>query len=66
MNREFLFYTGEGQTISPTGVDIENFQILGVEAGENSGGALREMLRKNPWIYEAGFDSEKIEWKELA
>ena len=33
--KEFIFYTFEGYTESPTGKMVENLQILGFEKGKN-------------------------------
>lgn len=61
--REYVFYTGDGFTISPYSdaqiPDCENFQILGFEKGENAQSAFSKLLKSSPWIEEKGFSEVK-------
>ncbi len=66
MTKRFLFFTGEGFTISPNDDYLENYQILGFESGEDLEQALEILLKKNKWIVESGFDIEEIEFREIA
>lgn len=63
--KEYVFYTHEGFTQSPTNIDVENLQILGFANGENYKIALNELLRQNPWILEYGFDPFRIKAVEV-
>lgn len=58
--KEYLFYTFEGNTTSPTNRDVENCQLLGRETGENYSQAEEKLLQNNPWIEETGFDIDEI------
>lgn len=56
----YIFYTNEGFTNSPTNKRLGNLQILGAENGKNLNYALTNLLKNNPWIEESGFNKEKI------
>lgn len=58
--KEYLFYSPEGECISPSGRDIENFQVLGFANGETTCAALSSLLQSNPWIRELGYKLEEI------
>lgn len=64
MNK-YLFYTDEGVTLTPSGKDIENLQILGIETGENSKMALKSLFKENDWIIDSGFNPDNIEFYRL-
>lgn len=64
MNR-YVFYTEEGYTVSPSGEDVENFQILGFEDGNSLKEAFKTLLDYNTWILESGFSEEKILAKQV-
>ena len=64
--REFIFYTFEGYTESPTGEFVENLQVLGFEFGENIINAQKTLMAKNQWILEKGFDENKIIGRQIA
>lgn len=57
---EYIFYTLEGYTISPTNIEVENCQLLGFAKGENSQDALANLIIENQWIIEYGFNVDKI------
>lgn len=61
----YVFYTGEGRTFSPSMNEVENLQILGFAHGESENEALSELLKENPWILEQGFTTEAISAKGL-
>ena len=64
--REFVFYTEEGYTESPTGKTVENLQILGFENGKNKDEAFKTLINNNQWIIENGLNKDKIICKQLA
>lgn len=66
MDKEFVFYTDEGCTMSPKGTTLENLQILGIERGESKDSALECLIENNDWICEAGFDIKNIKCRQLA
>ena len=57
---EYIFFTGEGLTQSPTGCQIENMQVLGFAKGNSEISALKKLLEDNPWIEKMGYSSLKI------
>jgi len=63
--KNFVFYTFEGYTVSPTDIELDNLQILGFESGENSEEAIKILINNNSWIKKSGFDVNKIVYKEL-
>lgn len=63
--REFVFYTEEGYTESPTGKTVENLQILGFAMGANEENARKILLKENPWIIECGFNERCVFSKEI-
>lgn len=57
---EYVFYSLEGETIAPNNeVEVDNCQVLGRVKACNAELAECQLLRKNPWIGEAGFDMTK-------
>lgn len=66
MDKEYIFYTDEGCTISPKGAVLENLQILGIEKGENRDRAFECLIKNNAWICESGFDTHRIRCRQLA
>lgn len=66
MNKKYIFYSGEGITISPNGDEIESFQVLGVGSGKTFNEALSNLLDNNSWITETGFDLEDIGFHQTA
>ncbi len=63
--KSFIFYTGEGITVSPNNSLCENFQVLGFEKGLSKDIALETLLKNNSWIYEYGFSQNEIICKEI-
>lgn len=63
--KEFIFYTFEGYTESPTGKVVENLQILGFEKGKNENEAFTTLINNNQWIIQSGFNKDKIISKQL-
>ena len=63
--KEYVFYTFDGRTESPTGKDVENCQILGFEKGISLEKARESLIKNNKWIEEKGFDIAAIESKQL-
>lgn len=63
--KSFIFYTGEGITVSPNNSLCENFQVLGFEEGLSKDIALETLLKNNSWIYEYGFSQNEIICKEI-
>lgn len=62
---EYIFYTTEGSTQDPNGDDVENCQILGKVFGRNEEEAKCNLIKENPWIEEAGFDTTDLIAKQL-
>lgn len=55
--KRFIFITKEGETIAPSGGDVKNMQVIGiVENVETEDEALKKLLQKNSWIYDAEFN----------
>ena len=63
--KEYVFYTFEGYTESPTGEMVENIQLLGFENGKNEKHARENLIKDCQWIEESGFDKCRIEAKQL-
>ena len=63
--KEFVFYTFEGYTESPTEQTVENLQILGFEKGVNEKQAKENLISQCGWIKETGFDNYEIESRQL-
>lgn len=63
--KEFVFYTFEGYTESPTGQAVENIQILGFEFGENEIEARNHLIKENEWIIENGFRENRIIGRQI-
>ena len=62
---EYLFYTDEGSTQSPTGKEVENLQILGVSIGKNYQMAFKSLFKDNKWIVDSGFNPDCIKYYQL-
>ena len=62
--KSFVFYTTEGYTESPSGEQVENYQILGFEKGNTQEEALQNLL-KNDWIERLGFKRTEIIAQQL-
>lgn len=63
--KEFVFYTFEGYTESPTEQTVENLQILGFEKGNSIIKANKNLLKKRPWIIKSGFNNYEIIGRQL-
>lgn len=61
--KQYLFYTGEGYTVSPNDSELESLQILGIEEGNDEEEALLNLIQTNDWIIESGFKMERISFK---
>lgn len=60
MNK-YIFFTTEGTTYPPIeGKEVDNCQLLGRAYGQTPEEAKSNLLKDNPWIEEAGFDSDCI------
>lgn len=63
---EYIFYTPEGHTVAPNEYEeIENCQILGFAIGFDAKQAQINLLKDNPWILKAGYDRNKIIWRQI-
>lgn len=62
---EYVFYTFEGFTRSPSGEDCENIQLLGFECGKDAEEAKKRLVETEEWIEGLGFDAEEIKSKQL-
>ena len=65
MTKTYMFYTADGETISPIGDHIENYQILGFTEGDSVEEARKVLLKDNPWIIASGFNAEYILCREV-
>ncbi len=63
--KTYIFYTGEGKTLSPNDSVCENFQILGFEKGESEKKAIENLLKRNVWISGCGFSENKIIYRQV-
>ena len=56
---KYIFLTTEGHTFQPGSdlaePDIENVQVLGFAAGENSLAAFKNFIKENPYIKDTTF-----------
>ena len=48
--RNYIFYTGEGYTMSPNNLQIENCQVLGWSQGENEQQAFNAFVKENKFL----------------
>lgn len=66
MMKKFIFITSEGQTVSPNGNKVQNMQVIGiVENAESEDDALKKLLRKNFWIFDAEFNVAEFKVFEI-
>lgn len=63
---EYIFYTIEGNTISPNeSKEVDNCQVIGISEGNNPNDALSNLLDSNKWIIPAGFNAELFICRQL-
>ncbi len=62
---EYVFYTFEGYTESPSNKECENIQLLGFEYGKDKFDAKRKLVETREWIEELDFDIDEIKAKQL-
>lgn len=62
---DYIFYTKEGFCQAPDNSEVENFQVLGFERGNNPTEAFNLLIENNPWIYEKGYLKGNILHKEV-
>lgn len=63
---EYIIFTTEGHTIAPNeNIEVENCQMLGRVRGNNPKEAKDNLLKENPWITEAGFNSSEFIIEQL-
>ena len=63
--KQFIFYTTEGYTESPTNAEVGNCQLLGTARGTHEDEALQNLLAENQWIEEQGFSPCEIMARQL-
>lgn len=64
--KSYIFVTGEGNTETPSGEEIDNIQVLGFEIGKNEDEAYKNFLEEYKYLLETSFDDVIcIELKEL-
>lgn len=67
MMKKFIFITSEGATFSPNGNKINNMQVVGIiENAENEDDALKKLLQKNSWIFDAEFNVAEFKAFEIS
>ncbi|WBW96238.1 hypothetical protein [Oceanirhabdus sp. W0125-5] len=58
---QYIFLTHEGYTYQPNSEsiepDIENLQVIGIAAGENSDEAFRNLFKEREYLKETSFDN---------
>lgn len=63
---EYIFYSTEGQTEAPNkSIEVENCQVIGCAKGVTKDDALLNLLKENPWINEAKYNTSKFIIKQL-
>lgn len=64
--KKFIFVTSEGETFSPNGSRMQNMQVIGIiENAENEDDALKKLLQKNSWIFDADFNVAEFQVFEV-
>ncbi len=48
--RKFIFITSEGETKTPTGIDVENLQVLGFGKGIDAKSAFLNFIDENKYL----------------
>ena len=61
----YIFYSEDGYCESPTGEQVENFQVLGITNGNNEQQAYASLLKENKWIKENKFRESHISYKMI-
>lgn len=56
---EYMIYTLQGITQSPTNEEVENCQILGFVMADNAKQARINLVQENPWIMKSGFNVDE-------
>lgn len=54
--RKFIFLTEEGFTQTPSSVDIENLQVLGIAEGKDEKDALTNLLKDNEYLLDTDYE----------
>ena len=62
---QYIFYSEDGYCESPTGEQVENFQVLGTTNGNNEQQAYANLLKENKWIKENKFRESHIFYKMI-
>lgn len=62
---DYIFYTKEGFCKAPDNSEVENFQVLGFERGNNPTEAFELLIENNPWILEKRYSKGNILYKEV-
>lgn len=62
---DYIFYTREGSCQAPDNSEVENFQVLGFESGNNPTEAFERLIEDNPWIVTKGYSKENTLHKEV-
>lgn len=61
----YVIYTTEGFTQTPTGDAIENCQILAFETAENEAEVKEIFFSKHPSLFNLGFTKEQIVVRQI-
>lgn len=56
---EYVIYTPQGFTQSPTNEEVENCQILGFVKAYNIEQARLQLMEDNPWLVISGFNIDE-------
>ena len=62
---EYVFYTFEGYTESPSNKECENIQLLGFECGKDKVDAKQKLVETRGWLKKLDFDVNEIESRQL-
>lgn len=64
--KKYIIITNEGETLSPSGKEINNLQVIGiVDNVSNEDEALKKLLKENTWIWDSGFNVAEFIYYEI-
>jgi hypothetical protein len=64
--KKYIIITSEGETLSPSGKEINNLQVIGiVDNVSNEDEALKKLLKENAWIWDSGFNVAEFIYYEI-
>jgi len=64
--KKYIIITNEGETLTPSGKEINNLQVIGIiDDVSNEDEALKKLLKENPWIWDSGFNVAEFIYYEI-